>query len=231
MFEELKTEVLKANLALPEYGIVIFTWGNASAISKDRKYVAIKPSGVSYEKMRLKDIVITDMDGNIIEGKWNPSTDLKTHVEIYKAFPKINGVVHTHSTNATVFAQARMGIPALGTTHADHFYGEIPCTRALTKGEVSEGYEENTGKVIAETVQDYMSIPGVLVAGHGPFTWGKDIQEAVYNAVVLEKVAEMALKTLILNQDALLEQYVLDKHYYRKHGKNAYYGQSDSLDC
>ncbi len=227
MFEELKEEVLKANLALPKFGIVIFTWGNASAISKDRKYVAIKPSGVSYEKMNSSDIVITDIAGNIIEGQLRPSTDLKTHLEIYKAFPKVNGVVHTHSTNATAFAQARLGIPALGTTHADHFYGEIPCTRALTSDEVNEDYEKNTGKVIAETMHDmdYMSMPGILVAGHGPFTWGKDIHDAVYNAVVLEKVAEIAMKTLLLNSNALLEQYVLDKHYYRKHGSNAYYGQ------
>lgn len=228
MFEKLKEEVLKANLALPKFGIVIFTWGNASAISKDRKYVAIKPSGVPYEKMNLNDIVITDRDGNIIEGGLNPSTDLKTHLEIYKSFPKINSVVHTHSINATAFAQARIGIPPLGTTHADHFYGEIPCTRSLTKAEVNEDYEKNTGKVIAETMQDmnYMSIPGVLVAGHGPFTWGKNVHESVYNAVVLEKVAEIALKTLLLNHNALLEQYVLDKHYYRKHGDNAYYGQN-----
>lgn len=227
MFEELKEEVLIANLALPKFGIVIFTWGNASAISKDRKYVAIKPSGVSYEKMDTSDIIITDIEGNIIEGQLRPSTDLKTHLEIYKAFPKVNGVVHTHSTNATAFAQARLGIPAFGTTHADHFYGEVPCTRALTKAEVNEDYEKNTGKVIAETMHDidYMSMPGILVAGHGPFTWGKDVHDAVYNAVVLEKVAEIAMKTLLLNSNALLERYVLDKHYYRKHGSNAYYGQ------
>lgn len=228
MLDKLKDTVLHANLQLPKYKIVIFTWGNVSAITADRKYIAIKPSGVPYDTMTNQDIVITDLEGNIQEGKYKPSTDLFTHLEIYKAFPKVNSIVHTHSINAVAFAQAKKAIPVLGTTHADDFYGEIPCTRTLTRKEVEEAYEINTGKVIVETFinKDYLAVPGVLVATHGPFTWGKNTSEAVQKAVILETVAEMALKTKIIDQTVQpTEQYILDQHYNRKHGEKAYYGQ------
>ncbi len=230
MLEELKEEVCKANLELFKKGIVIYTWGNVSGISDDRKYAVIKPSGVDYNGMSPEDMVVIDMEnGKIVEGKWKPSSDTATHLELYRKYPDIKGVVHTHSINAVAFAQAGKSIPALGTTHADYFYGNIPCTRELYQEEVETDYEINTGKVIIETVEglgyNIMSIPGVIVKNHGPFMWGKSPSNAVYNAVVLEQIAEMGLKTLIINPNASMPQYVLDKHYMRKHGPNAYYGQ------
>lgn len=230
MLEELKKSVCEANLDLVNKGVVIYTWGNVSGISDDRKYMVIKPSGVDYDGMSPEDMVVVDIaTGESVEGKWKPSSDTKTHLELYRKYQEIKGIVHTHSVNAVAFAQAGMAIPALGTTHADYFYGDIPCTRELTKQEVMEDYETNTGKVIIETVDsggyDPMAIPGIVVKNHGPFAWGKSPANAVYNAVVMEKVAEMDLKTLVLNPDSSMAQYVLDKHYMRKHGPNAYYGQ------
>lgn len=230
MLEELKKSVCEANLDLVNKGVVIYTWGNVSGVSDDRKYMVIKPSGVDYDGMSPEDMVVVDVaTGKRIEGKWNPSSDTKTHLELYRKYSEIRGVVHTHSVNAVAFAQAGMSIPALGTTHADYFYGDIPCTRELTEQEVMEDYETNTGKVIIETVDnggyDPMAIPGIVVKNHGPFAWGKSPANAVYNAVVMEKVAEMDLKTLQLNSNSTMAQYVLDKHYMRKHGPSAYYGQ------
>lgn len=230
MLEELKKSVCEANLELAANGIVIYTWGNVSGISEDRKYMVIKPSGVSYEGMKPDDMVVIDLrSGETAEGRYHPSSDTKTHLELYRRYENIKGIVHTHSINAVSFAQAGKAIPALGTTHADYFYGEIPCTRALTEEEVMNDYERNTGKVIIETIDkcgyDPMRIPGIVVRNHGPFAWGKSPANAVYNAVVMEQVAEMDLKTLLLNPDTSMPQYVLDKHYMRKHGKNAYYGQ------
>ena len=226
MLEELKKAVCEANLDLVNKGVVIYTWGNVSGISDDRKYMVIKPSGVDYDGMSPEDMVVVDIaTGESIEGKWKPSSDTKTHLELYRKYQEIKGIVHTHSVNAVAFAQAGMAIPALGTTHADYFYGDIPCTRELTKQEVMEDYETNTGKVIIETVDsggyDPMAIPGIVVKNHGPFAWGKSPANAVYNAVVMEKVAEMDLKTLQLNPNSVMAQYVLDKHYMRKHGPNA----------
>lgn len=230
MLDQLKKEVCEANLDLVAKGVVIYTWGNVSGISEDRKYMVIKPSGVDYDGMNPDDMVVVDVEtGERVEGKWKPSSDTATHLELYRAFSDIKGIVHTHSTNAVAFAQAGMDIPALGTTHADYFYGDIPCTRELSENEVNEAYEVNTGKVIVQHVTnvgyDPMAIPGVVVKNHGPFAWGKSPANAVYNAVVMEKVAEMDLKTLSLNPNAEMKQYVLDKHYMRKHGPNAYYGQ------
>ena len=230
MLEELKKEVCEANLELVRKGIVIYTWGNVSGISEDRKYIVIKPSGVDYDGMSPEDMVVVDIEtGERAEGKWTPSSDTDTHLELYRRYPDIKGVVHTHSIHAVAFAQAGIAIPALGTTHADYFYGDVPCTRELTKEEVEEAYERNTGKVIVETIDglgyDPMAVPGIIVKNHGPFCWGKSPANAVYNAVVLETVAEMDLKTLLLNPDASIARYVLDKHYMRKHGPNAYYGQ------
>ena len=230
MLEELKKVVCDANLDLVAKGVVIYTWGNVSGISDDRKYMVIKPSGVDYDGMSPEDMVVVSIEtGERVEGKWKPSSDTATHLELYRAFPDIKGIVHTHSTNAVAFAQAGMNIPALGTTHADYFYGDIPCTRELSENEVNEAYEVNTGKVIVEHITnagyDPMAIPGVVVKNHGPFAWGKSPANAVYNAVVMEKVAEMDLKTLSLNPNAEMKQYVLDKHYMRQHGPNAYYGQ------
>ncbi|MBQ3460107.1 MAG: L-ribulose-5-phosphate 4-epimerase [Solobacterium sp.] len=230
MLEELKKEVCEANLELVRKGIVIYTWGNVSGISEDRKYMVIKPSGVDYDGMSPEDMVVVDIEtGERAEGKWKPSSDTDTHLELYRRYPDIKGVVHTHSIHAVAFAQAGIAIPALGTTHADYFYGDVPCTRELTKEEVEEAYERNTGKVIVETIDglgyDPMAVPGIIVKNHGPFCWGKSPANAVYNAVVLETVAEMDLKTLLLNPDASIARYVLDKHYMRKHGPNAYYGQ------
>jgi L-ribulose-5-phosphate 4-epimerase len=225
-----KKSVCEANLDLVNKGVVIYTWGNVSGISDDRKYMVIRPSGVDYDGMSPEDMVVVDIaTGESVEGKWKPSSDTKTHLELYRKYQEIKGIVHTHSVNAVAFAQAGMAIPALGTTHADYFYGDIPCTRELTKQEVMEDYETNTGKVIIETVDsgryDPMAIPGIVVKNHGPFAWGKSPANAVYNAVVMEKVAEMDLKTLQLNPNSVMAQYVLDKHYMRKHGPNAYYGQ------
>lgn len=226
MLESLKEQVFKANLELVKYNLVIFTWGNVSAREGD--YVVIKPSGVDYDTMKADDMVVLDLDGNKIEGKYNPSSDTPTHLELYKAFPKIKGITHTHSNYATSFAQAGKPIEAFGTTHADYFYGDIPTTRYLTKEETETNYEKNTGKVIIETFKDkdYMAIPGVLVRSHGVFSWGKDAHNSVHNAVVMEELAKMNYQTMILNQgNNALPQYTLDKHYNRKHGKNAYYGQ------
>ncbi len=230
MLEELKKIVCDANLDLVAKGVVIYTWGNVSGISDDREYMVIKPSGVDYDEMSPEDMVVVDIEtGRIVEGKWAPSSDTKTHLALYRRYPSIKGIAHTHSTNAVAFAQAGLDIPALGTTHADHFYGDIPCTRELTQEEVGSDYEANTGKVIIETIDDRqidpVAVPGIVVKDHGPFAWGRSPANAVYNAVVMEKVAEMDLKTLMLDPNAEIKQFVLDKHYMRKHGPNAYYGQ------
>ena len=230
MLEELKKVVCDANLDLVAKGVVIYTWGNVSGISDDRKYMVIKPSGVDYDGMSPEDMVVVSIEtGERVEGKWKPSSDTKTHLELYRKYPAMKGIVHTHSTNAVAFAQAGMDIPALGTTHADYFYGDIPCARELSQEEVESDYETNTGKVIIETIEDRkidpMAVPGIVVKNHGPFAWGKSPANAVYNAVVMEKVAEMDIKTLALNPNAEMKQYVLDKHYMRKHGPKAYYGQ------
>lgn len=229
MYQALKQRVLDANLQLPKYGLVTFTWGNVSEIDRDLGVIAIKPSGVEYDDMTIDDIVVIDLNGNRIEGNLNPSSDTATHVELYNAYPTIGGVVHTHSRNATTWAQAGLDIPALGTTHADYFYGDIPCTRNLTKEEISDQYEKNTGKVIIEEFSrrnlDSKAVPGVVVAGHAPFSWGKNANDAVHNAVVLEEVAVMALGTRVLNSGIKLMQELSDKHYNRKHGESAYYGQ------
>ena len=235
MLEELKKRVLEANLLLPQYGLVVFTWGNVSGIDREKKLVAIKPSGVDYNRMTLGDIVITDMEGNIVDGNLKPSSDLMTHLEIYKHFPKAMGIVHTHSINAVAFAQARKDVPALGTTHGDYFHGDIPCTREMTNAEIEGEYELNTGKVIIEEFKkrglDPIHIPGVLVCSHGPFTWGKDPFEAVYNSVILETLSEMAIKTIGISPEVKpMQRILLNKHFLRKHGVNAYYGQAPKLD-
>jgi len=230
MLKELKEKVLEANLKLVEWNLVTLTWGNVSGISREDGLIVIKPSGVDYSKLRAKDLVVIDLAGRIVEGKLRPSSDLPTHLELYKAFPSIGGVAHTHSTYATIFAQACKQIPCLGTTHADTFYGDIPVTRLLNKDEVSKNYELNTGKVIVERFKklDPLSMPAVLVAGHAPFTWGKDALEAVENSLILENVAKMALFTFNLNAKVKpLANYILDKHFKRKHGPNAYYGQKN----
>lgn len=231
MLEELKERVLKANLLLPELDLVKFTWGNVSEIDREKGIIAIKPSGVDYENLTADDIVLVDLDGNIVEGKLRPSSDTATHIELYKTFSGIGGVVHTHSEWAVSWAQSGRGIPCYGTTHADCFYGEIPCTREMTDEEIESAYEKNTGIVIAETFMkrniDPMAVPGVLCVNHGPFSWGKNGHDAVHNAAVLETVAEMATKTELLNPSVKpVKQAILDKHYFRKHGKNAYYGQN-----
>ncbi len=229
MLERLKKEVLEANLLLPKYSLVTFTWGNVSAVDREKGLVVIKPSGVEYDTMTADDMVVVDlMTGETVEGKWKPSSDTPTHLELYKAFKEVGGIVHTHSNWATSFAQAGMGVIPLGTTHGDYFYGEIPCTRAMTPDEINGEYESKTGTVIIETFEGInpLSIPGVLVKSHGPFTWGKDANEAVHNAVVLEEVCEMNYKAMTLNPDVKrMQQELLDKHYLRKHGENAYYGQ------
>ncbi|MBU2702740.1 L-ribulose-5-phosphate 4-epimerase [Sporomusaceae bacterium BoRhaA] len=229
MLEQLKEEVYRANMMLPAYKLVTFTWGNVSAIDRESNLIVIKPSGVDYQEMQPDQMVVVDLNGNIVEGKLNPSSDTATHIELYKACPDIGGIVHTHSRYATAWAQARKGIPALGTTHADDFYGTIPCTRAMTDEEISGEYEKETGKVITETFvgKNMMDIPGVLVYSHGPFAWGKNAADAVHHAVVLEEVAFMAWHAVLLNNSELdsMQQTLLDKHYLRKHGKNAYYGQ------
>ena len=230
MLEELKKKVCAANLDLVKHGVVLFTWGNASARDKETGLVVIKPSGVAYDVMTPDDMVVVDMDGNVVEGRLRPSTDLPTHLELYKADPRIGGVVHTHSTYATAWAQAGRAIPFYGTTHADYFHGEIPCTRSLTADEVADAYEKNTGVVIRETFTeggyDWVGTPGVLVRNHGVFSWGKDAAEAVYHAVVMEAVAKMGIETERINPAVTpAPDYLLEKHYQRKHGKNAYYGQ------
>ncbi len=226
----LKQQVLDANLSLPHYGLVTFTWGNVSMIDRTEGIIAIKPSGVEYSHMTLDDIVILDLTGQVIEGSKKPSSDTPTHLVLYNAFSDIGGIVHTHSRNATAWAQAGRAIPAFGTTHADYFYGEIPCTRLLHEHEIKGEYEKETGNVIVETFTSRQlaarSIPSVLVNGHAPFSWGKDAHDAVHNAVVLEELAVMALNTLALNPTCQpMQQSLLDKHFLRKHGKNAYYGQ------
>ncbi|HBE41475.1 MAG TPA: L-ribulose-5-phosphate 4-epimerase [Bacteroidales bacterium] len=227
MLEKLKERVYRANIDLVKYGLVIHTWGNASGRDQKTGYIVIKPSGVSYKKMNAGDMVVLDPDGNIIEGNYKPSTDAPTHLMLYEKWDTVNGVVHTHSTYATAWAQAGKDIPALGTTHADHYYGEVPCTRKLTEKEIEHNYEINTGKVIIERLAriDPLAVPSVLVNCHGPFSWGLDAEEAVYNAVALEEIARMALYTVTLGQTMSVDGYLLKKHYKRKHGKNAYYGQ------
>jgi len=231
MLENLKEQVLKANLDLPKYGLITFTWGNVSAIDRETSLVVIKPSGVSYDDMVVNDLVVVDLDGNIIEGKYKPSSDTPTHLALYRAFDDIGGIVHTHSNWATSWAQAGRAIPSYGTTHADYFYGAIPCTRKMTTEEIQGQYELETGNVIIETFKnnkiDPMMVPGVLVYSHGPFTWGKDANEAVHNAVVAEEVAKMAYQAEHLREGlSSMQKELLDKHFLRKHGKNAYYGQT-----
>uniref|UniRef100_UPI003FEFED7F L-ribulose-5-phosphate 4-epimerase n=1 Tax=Lachnospira sp. TaxID=2049031 RepID=UPI003FEFED7F len=230
MLEELKQRVYEANMQLPKYGLVTFTWGNVSEIDRETGYFAIKPSGVEYDLLKPEDMVIMDLDGNKIEGKYNPSSDTATHIELYKAFDMIGGIVHTHSSYATSWAQSGRSIPCYGTTHADYIYGEVPCLRCLTKEEIDEAYEKNTGKLIVSEFRrmgkDVEAVPAVLCKNHGPFTWGNDAKEAVHNAVVLEECAKMAYRTEIINpQVQPAPQELQDKHYYRKHGDNAYYGQ------
>lgn len=232
MLEELKKVVYEANMLLPKYGLVTFTWGNVSAIDREKGLFVIKPSGVDYEKMTPEDMVVMDLNGNKVEGRLNPSSDTPTHLELYKAFPEIGGVVHTHSSYATSWAQSGRSIPCYGTTHADYFYGEIPCVRCLTKEEIEDAYEANTGHLIVNEfksmAKDPAAVPAVLCKNHGPFAWGKDAHEAVHNAVVLEEVAKMAYRTELINRDAKpAPDELKDKHYYRKHGANAYYGQKE----
>ena len=232
MLEMLKQQIYEANMELPRRGLVTYTWGNVSGIDRESGLFVIKPSGVDYEKMKPEDMVVMDLEGTQIEGSMRPSSDTPTHLELYKAFPQIGGIVHTHSVYATAWAQAGRGIPCYGTTHADYFYGEIHCARNLTAEEIEEGYEKNTGLVIVETFKgrNPMYVPGVLCKNHGPFTWGKDGAEAVHNAVVLEEIAKMNLFTELLNPggDNRTPQCMQDKHFMRKHGPNAYYGQAGS---
>jgi L-ribulose-5-phosphate 4-epimerase len=231
MLEELKQRVYEANLELPRYGLVTFTWGNVSGIDPERGLVVIKPSGVEYGQMKPEHMVVVDMEGRVVEGNLRPSSDTPTHLELYKAFPAAGGIVHTHSRWATIFAQAGKGVPALGTTHADYFHGEIPCTRRMTKDEIDAAYEKETGTVIIERFRssglEPADIPAVLVHSHGPFAWGKDPAEAVHNAVVLEEVSMMAWHCASLSEGTLrpMQAELLEKHYLRKHGAGAYYGQ------
>ena len=231
MLEELKKTVYEANILLPKYGLVTFTWGNVSAIDRESGYFVIKPSGVEYEDMGPEDMVIMDLDGNKVEGNLNPSSDTATHIEIYKGFKEVGGIVHTHSSYATSWAQAGRGIPCYGTTHADYFYGEIPCVRNLSKEEIEEAYEKNTGVLIVSEFErlkkDPVAVPAVLCKNHGVFAWGKDAHVAVHNAVVTEEVAKMAYRCELINSEVKeAPQELQDKHYYRKHGANAYYGQN-----
>ena len=228
MLEELKQAVFLANMELPQRGLITYTWGNVSGIDRQTGLVVIKPSGVPYEGMTAEDMVVVNLEGEVVEGKWKPSSDTPTHTALYRAFPEMGGIVHTHSRWATTFAQAGREIPAMGTTHADYFYGAVPCTRPMKDAEIQGEYEKETGNVIIETFRgvDPMTIPGVLVYSHGPFTWGKDAAEAVHNAVVLEEVAFMDWHAMALNPaQGSMQRSLLDKHYLRKHGKNAYYGQ------
>lgn len=227
MLEDLKQKVYEANVRLKAEGLITLTWGNVSQIDRTSGLVVIKPSGIGYEIMKAEDMVVVDLDGNKVEGKWNPSSDLATHLEIYKVFPEIGGITHTHSRWATIYAQAEKSIPALGTTHADAFYGEVPCTRKMTNLEIEGNYEQETGKVICETFKnkDPMAVPAVLVNSHGPFTWGIDAAKSVENAIILEEVAMMAWHTEKMNENVNFQQELADKHFFRKHGPNAYYGQ------
>lgn len=228
MLENMKERVLRANLALAQCGLVVLTWGNVSEIDRESGLVVIKPSGVSYEDMTADDMVVVDLNGNVVEGSLRPSSDTPTHLELYRRFPDVGGITHTHSRWATIFAQCGMSIPALGTTHADTFYGDVPCTRKMTDEEIFGEYELETGRVIAEmfTPENIRSIPAALVHSHGPFTWGADAMDSVKNAVVLEETAMMAWHTISLNPTVTFQTALLDKHYLRKHGKNAYYGQN-----
>ena len=231
MLEALKQQVYEANMELPKRGLITYTWGNVSGIDRESGLFVIKPSGVDYDLLKPEDMVVMDLNGNRVEGTMNPSSDTPTHVELYKAFSEIGGIVHTHSPHATAWAQAGRGLPCYGTTHADYFYGEIPCARNLTAEEIEEGYEKNTGLVIVETFQgkNPMYVPAVLCKNHGPFAWGKDAHEAVHNAVVVEEVAKMAARCEMINpQVKPAPQDLQDKHYYRKHGANAYYGQGNN---
>lgn len=230
MLEELKEKVLIANLELDKRKLVTYTWGNVSGIDREKGLIVIKPSGVSYDNMKANDMVVVDLEGKVVEGDYRPSSDTATHIELYKKYEKIGGVVHTHSTFATSWAQACLDIPALGTTHADYFYGDIPCSRKLTKEEIESHYEVETGKLIIETIEKRgikpLEVPGIVIASHGPFTWGKTPDEAVHNAVVLEEVAKMAYYTTEINSKVKqADKFLQDKHYLRKHGENAYYGQ------
>ena len=232
MLEELKQKVYEANMELPKRGLVTFTWGNVSGIDREKGLFVIKPSGVPYEKLKPEDMVVLDLEGNVVEGDYNPSSDMPTHLVLYQNYPEIGGIVHTHSTYATSWAQANRDIPAYGTTHADYMYGDIPCARRLTEEEINRDYETETGKCIVETFTErgigIMDLPAVILCNHGPFTWGKDASEAVHNAVVLEEVAKMALFAEIINPKlGRIDQHQLDKHYLRKHGANAYYGQKE----
>jgi L-ribulose-5-phosphate 4-epimerase len=227
--KQLKERVCNANLTLKKSNLITLTWGNVSAKDEESGLIIIKPSGVSYDTMKPEDMVVVDLDGNTVEGTYRPSSDLPTHLYLYKQFPSLGGIVHTHSTFATAFAQSGREIVAYGTTHADAFYGSIPCTRDLTEAEISEAYEWNTGKVIAEAVRDFIAVPGIIVKNHGVFTWGETAEKAVENAITLEEVAKMAFLTEQLNSDTQrIDQHLLDKHYLRKHGKNAYYGQRET---
>ncbi|MFZ5941723.1 MAG: L-ribulose-5-phosphate 4-epimerase [Bacteroidota bacterium] len=227
MLELLKERVLKANLDLVKHKLVILTWGNVSMKDPETGYIVIKPSGVKYEQMKAGDMVVLDRDGKIVEGKLKPSSDTPTHLVLYRNFDKIGAVVHTHSEWATSWAQAGRNMPAYGTTHADYFYGKIPCTNPLTPEDIRGDYEVATGEAIVAAFRerDYVTMPGVLVHGHGPFTWGKDAEEAVYHSVVLEEICKMAFRTEMLGNRRSMDQFLLDKHFLRKHGKNAYYGQ------
>lgn len=230
MLEKLKEEVYRANMDLPKYGLVTFTWGNVSGIDREKGLFVIKPSGVEYDKLKPEDMVVVDLQGNKVEGEYNPSSDTPTHVVLYNEFPNIGGIVHTHSEWATSWAQAGRAIPCYGTTHADYIYGEVPCVRNLTKNEIDEDYETNTGNVIVEEFRrfqkDVLSVPAVLCKNHGPFTWGKSSAEAVHNSVVLEECAKMAYRTELINPGVKeAPQELIEKHYMRKHGANAYYGQ------
>ncbi|PKP09623.1 MAG: L-ribulose-5-phosphate 4-epimerase [Bacteroidetes bacterium HGW-Bacteroidetes-4] len=227
MLEELKEQVYRANLDLVKHGLVVFTWGNASAIDRKQSLVVIKPSGVDYQNMKANDMVVVDMEGKVVEGRLKPSSDMPTHLYLYKHFETIGGIVHTHSTHATAWAQAGKGIPVIGTTHADYFFGEIPCTRQMTEQEVFGAYEKETGKVIVERFKQLNpnETPGALVQNHGPFSWGKNVDQAVHNAVVMEEVAKMAALSFALNPDLIMNPHLVKKHYLRKHGPNAYYGQ------